>query len=78
MTIKELKNILRYYDEEAEVKIIINTDDVHYNYGFFRRDTEIETEAEAEGDYYDPNTLYIKADVAHGSKEYEKKITETY
>lgn len=77
MTIKELKNILRYYDEEAEVKIIVNTDDVHYNYGFFRRDTEIETEAEAEGDYYDPDTLYIKADV-NASKEYEKKITETY
>lgn len=75
MTIKELKNILRYYDEEAEVKIIVNTDDVHYNYGFFRRDTEIETEAEAEGDYYDPNTLYIKAEV-RDSKEYEKKITE--
>ena len=78
MTIKELKNILRYYDEEAEVKIIVNTDDVHYNYGFFYENTEIETEAEAEGDYYDPNTLYIKADVEYGSKEYKKKNTETY
>jgi len=72
MTVKDLKNILRYYYDDDEVKIIVNTDDVHYNYGFFRRDTEIETEAEAEGDYYDPNTLYIKAEV-RDSKEYKKK-----
>lgn len=75
MIIKDLKKILKYYDDEAEVKIIVNTDDVHYNYGFFRRNTEIETEAEAEGDYYNPNTLYIKADVAYGSKEYQKSMT---
>ena len=75
MTIKNLKRILRYYDEDAEVKIIVNTDDVHYNYGFFRRNTEIETEAEAEGDYYNPDTLYIKADV-NASKEYQKKELE--
>ena len=73
MTVKDLNKILKFYDEEAEVKIIVNTDDVHYGYGFFHNDTEIETEAEAEGDYYDPNTLYIKADVACGSKEYERR-----
>ena len=75
MTIKDLKKILKFYDEEAEVKIIVNTDDVYYNYGFFRRNTEIETEAEAEGDYYNPDTLYIKADV-NASKEYQKKELE--
>jgi hypothetical protein len=75
MTIKNLKRILRYYDEDAEVKIIVNTDDVHYNYGFFRMNTEIETEAEAEGDYYNPDILYIKADV-NASKEYQKKELE--
>ena len=64
MTIKDLKNILRYYDDAAEVKIILNTDHVHYNYGFYYEDNEAICPAEED---YNPDTygndLVIRADI---------------
>lgn len=64
MIIKDLKKILKYYDDEAEVKIIVNTDDVHISYGFFRDNNEITTETEEEYGYNDDReTLYLRADI---------------
>ena len=64
MTIKDLKKILKFYDEEAEVKIIVNTDDVHYGYGFYHDNNEITTETEEEYGYNDDReTLYLRADI---------------
>lgn len=69
MTVRDLKNILRYYDEDAEVKVIVNTDDVHYNYGFYRENTQALCETEEE---YDPERnngdLIIRAEITDSVK----------
>lgn len=69
MTVKELRKLLKFYDEEQEVKVIVNTDDVHYNYGFFRENTQALCETEEE---YDPakynGALVIRAEIMDSVK----------